>query len=38
MDLYIYIPEGYNVGMTSGTTYTAKLLLIYTPQTTETPP
>jgi len=38
MDLYIYIPEGYNVGMTSGTTYTANLLLIYTPQTSETPP
>ena len=38
IDLYIYIPEGYNVGMTSGTTYTANLLLIYTPQTSETPP
>jgi len=38
MDLYIYIPEGNNVGMTSGTTYTANLLLIYTPQTLETPP
>jgi len=38
MDLYIYIPEGYDVGMTSGTTYTANLLLIYTPQTSETPP
>jgi len=36
MDLYIYIPEGYDVGMTSGTTYTANLLLIYTPQTSET--
>jgi len=38
MDLYIYIPEGYNVGMESGATYIANLLLIYTPQTTETPP
>jgi hypothetical protein len=38
IDLYIYIPEGNNVGMTSGTTYTANLLLIYTPQTSETPP
>ena len=38
IDLYIYIPEGYNVGMESGTTYTANLLLIYTPQTSETLP
>jgi hypothetical protein len=36
IDLYIYIPEGYNVGMESRTTYTANLLLIYTPQTSET--
>ena len=38
IDLYIYIPEGYDVGMISGKTYTANLLLIYTPQTSETPP
>jgi len=34
MDLYIYIPGGGNLE----TTYTANLLLIYTPQTSENPP
>jgi hypothetical protein len=37
IDLYIYIPEGNNVGMESETTYTALIHLIYTPSS-ESPP